>query len=258
MLFSKTTFIGIDPTAGEKPFSYTAFDDELNLLALGLGNMEEVLAFCAGQQRAVVAACAPRRINQGVMANPDVRVTLSPSPRPGRWENFRMVDFLLRQHNINIIQTPGKEEECPNWMLVGFSLYNRLEELGYDPFPNDEAERLYLEVYPHASYTVILDVLPFSKYTLEGRLQRQLALFERGVKVSDPMRIFEEITRYRLLHGILPLEKLHTTGELDALIAAFTAFLATNQPDQVTFLGDLEEGQIVLPVSKLKSKYSNS
>jgi len=256
MLFSQTTFIGIDPTAGERPFSYAALDNELNLLALNVGNMEEVLAFCAGQQRAVVAACAPRRLNQGLMADPEVRGNLSPSPRVGRWENFRTVDFMLRQHNINIPMTPRNEEDCPNWMRVGFVLYRRLEELGYTPYSDETAERQYIEVYPHASYTILLEVLPFSKYSLEGRLQRQLALFERGIKITDPMQFFEEITRYRLIHGILPFETLHSTGELDALIAAYTAWLTSTRPDQITFLGDPEEGQVALPTKKLKSKYS--
>ena len=40
------------------------------------------------------------------------------------------------------------------------------------------------------------------------------------------MEFFEEVTRHRLRHGILPLEKLYTPGELDALTAAYLAWLA--------------------------------
>jgi predicted RNase H-like nuclease len=43
--------------------------------------------------------------------------------------------------------------------------------------------------------------------------------------------------------------------ELDALVAAYTAWLAGMQREQVMFLGDETEGQIVLPVSELKPKY---
>ena len=93
--------------------------------------------------------------------------------------------------------------------------------------------------------------------SLEGRLQRQLALHERRVAVYDPMRIFEEFTRFRLLSGILPLGDLHSPGELDALVAAYTAWLAAKQPGSVTLLGDPDEGQVILPVAELKGRYGS-
>jgi hypothetical protein len=255
MFFVDTTFVGIDPTAGERPFVYAALDHELEMLALGQGSIDDVLAFAAGQSRALVAVCAPRQPNQGMMARAEVRNRLSPPPNPGRWANFRMADYLLRQHNIRIPQTPARLEDCPNWMRMGFILFRRLEELGYRQYPEDGTERLYLEVYPHASYVVLLGGVPFPKHSLEGRLQRQLVVYEQGINVPDPMRIFEEITRHRLLNGILPLDDLYTPGELDALVAAYTAWLAASQPEAVALLGDAEEGQIVLPVAELKSSY---
>ncbi len=255
MFFTHTTFLGIDPTAGQRPIAYTALDNELNLLALGQGAMDDVLAFAAGQQQAVVGICAPKQANLGKMSDPDVRRKLSPPPNPGRWENFRMADYLIRQHNITMPQTPGNEKDCPNWMRVGFSLFRRMEKLGYLSFPCENAARQYLEVYPHACYTVLLGVTPFSKYTLEGRLQRQLVLLEQGMHVADPMLFFEEITKYKLLKGILPLEGLYNPGELDALVAAYTAWMAANHPERVTVLGDVDEGQVVLPAAEIKARY---
>jgi hypothetical protein len=255
MLFTNTTFLGIDPTAGQRPITYTALDNDLNLLALGQSSTDEVLAFVAGQQQTVAGVCAPRRLNQGIMTDPEVRANLSPPPSPGRWENFRMADYLIRQHNIAIPQTPNKEKDCPNWMRMGFILFQRMEKLGYQTYPCENATRQYLEVYPHASYTVLLGVAPFSKYTLEGRLQRQLALLEQGIHVADPMLFFEEITKYKLLKGVLPLEGLYNPGELDALAAAYTAWVAANYPNRVTILGDESEGQIVLPAAEIKARY---
>ena len=55
-LFTETTFVGIDPTAGQRPFVYAALNAELQLLAIGLGEINNVLAFVAGQQQALVAA----------------------------------------------------------------------------------------------------------------------------------------------------------------------------------------------------------
>jgi Protein of unknown function (DUF429) len=255
MFYTNSTFIGIDPTAGEKPFVYAAMDHELRLLALGHGSIDDVMAFAAGQRQAIVGVCAPRQPNQGVMARPDIRQNLSPPPNPGRWSNFRLADYLLRQHNLSIPQVPSDEFQAPNWMRNGFALFHRLEMLGYRTYPEPGADRQNLEVYPYACYAVMLGVLPFPKLSLEGRLQRQLALFEHDIDVPDAMRIFEEITRHRLLKGVLPLETLFTAGELDALVAAYTAWLAAMHAEKVTLLGDPHEGQIVLPGVELKSRY---
>ena len=256
MFSTDVTYIGIDPTAGERPFLYAAIDHEMNLLALGDGSIDDVLAFCAGQRRAWVAVCAPRRPNIGMMHRDDVRENLSPLPTPGRWTNYRVADYYLRQHNIHIPHTPARIDECPNWMRMGFALFNRLEGLGYCTYPDDHAERLNLEIYPHAGFTALLGVIPFPKHNIEGRIQRQLVLYENKLQVPDPMRIFEEITRFRLLHGVLPLEDLYSAGELDSLIAAFTAWMAAHKPESISILGDPEEGQVVLPVPKLKESYS--
>lgn len=249
------TFIGIDPTAGQKPFTYAAIDQDLKLLALGSGSMDEVLAFVGGQRQAYAAVCAPRRTSQGVMGRSDVREQLSPPPKPGRWSGFRLSEYQLRQHNISCPKTPDKEEDCPGWMRMGFTLYRRLEQIGYCTYPSQEAPLQWLEVYPHAGYCALLGVTPFPKYTLEGRIQRQLALDQAEVRVPDAMRLFEEITRHRLLQGLLPLDDLYSPAELDALLAAYTAWLSANQPGDVTLLGHPEEGQIVIPVRELKHKY---
>ncbi len=255
MFYTNTTFIGIDPTAGEKPFVYAALDHELRLLALGQGKIDDILAFAAGQRQALVGVCAPRGPNHGLMTRSEVRQNLSPPPNPGRWENFRMADYLLRQHNLSIPQTPADEAQAPNWMRSGFALFHRLEALGYQLYPQTNAERQCLEVYPYASYAVMLGVLPLPKHSLEGRLQRQLALYDHKVDVPDAMRFFEEITRHRLLKGVLSLEMLYSAGELDALVAAYTAWLAAFHPEQVARLGDPQEGQVVLPAVELKARY---
>jgi len=255
MFFTSSTFIGIDPTAGEKPFCYAVLDQELRLLALGGGTIEDMLAFTGGQHQAFVAVCAPRQPNTGVMARREVRQSLSPMPASGRWMNFRMADYLLRQHNISIPQTPDSDDSCPQWMRNGFLLFRRLQEQGYALYPSEGAERQALEVYPYAGYAALLGVLPLPKHSLEGRIQRQLMLHEQRINLYDPMRVFEEITRHRLLKSILPLENLLSAGELDALLGAFTAWRAALNPEQVELLGDADEGQIVLPTA-LKESYA--
>lgn len=255
MFYDNTTFVGIDPTAGQKPFVFSALDQDRRLLALGEGDIEDVLAFVAGLRTAFVAVSSPSRPNQGVLKRPELRRELNPAPRPGRWRNFRLVEYQLRQHNLYAPQTGDSAEECPMWMQMGFKLYKGLGSIGYKPFPQPDAALQWMEVYPHACYASILGVIPFQKNSLEGRLQRQLALHERSVDVPDGMRIFEEITRHRLLNGILPLEDLHSPEELDALVAAYTAWQAATNPEEVCIMGHPDEGEIILPVASLKPRY---
>jgi hypothetical protein len=255
MLFNQTTFVGIDPTAGVKPFTYAAVDSDLKLLVLGRGSMEDVLAFLAGQRRAYAAVSAPRSPNRGVMDKPEVRGDLSPPPRPGRWTNFRLAEYQLRQHNISCPQTPSDESKVQKWVRNGFTLFRRMEGLGYCPFPHEDAALQSLEVYPHACFCALLGHTPFPKNTLEGRIQRQLILHEVELRIVDPMRIFEEITRHRILQGQLSLVDLYDQDELDALVAAYTAFLAATDPGKIHLLGHPEEGHLVLPVAELKSRY---
>lgn len=256
MFSSQTTYIGIDLTAGKRPLTYTALDSGLRLLAMGEGSLNDVLAFLAGQRQAVAAICAPQRPNQGLMDQEELRARLTPVPRPGRWNDFRLAEYQLRQLKISCPQTPRQEVDAPTWMQIGFNLYRRIEGMGYQAFspdgsPDVPATLRYIEVYPHASYTIWLKKPPLPKNTLEGRLQRQLVLYAEKLRIPDPMDFFEEITRHRLMQGVLPFENLYTPSELDTLTAAYTAWLAGNQPQRVAFLGSQQEGQVAVPAHSL-------
>jgi hypothetical protein len=255
MFFTDPSFIGIDPTAGRKPFTYAALDNDLHLTALGTGSLDEVLAFMAAQSQAIVAVCAPRRPSQGLMSRPQVRDRLSPPPRPGRYTDFRVAEYLLRQHGISCYKTPADEKSCPNWVKMGFSLYNRLERMDYHPFPARKHALQFLEAYPHASFCTLLGRAPLSKQTLEGRIQRQLVLHQQNLDIPDPLDLIKDITPQRLLDGEWPLDHLYSPAELDALVAAYTAWQAGTHPDQITPLGDDAEGLVILPVTELKSHY---
>jgi predicted nuclease with RNAse H fold len=256
MLFKDSVFIGIDPSSGEDSLTYAVLDKDLHLLALSQQKLNTVSAFVGGQKSAVVGVNAPRRLNQGLMKQDAVRDDLKPQPSPGRYTAFRVAEYLLFQRNIRIPRTPAKISNCPGWIQVGFKLYRNLEEMGFMDFPAKNKGQLILEVYPHAAFTVLLERIPFLKKTLEGRLQRQLLLHSLSLPVPDPMLLFEEITRYKILRGELPLEGLHSVEELEALMAAYLAWKAASEPDAVNLLGDARDGQIVLPSKDLKPKYT--
>jgi hypothetical protein len=84
------------------------------------------------------------------------------------------------------------------------------------------------------------DLLPHR--SLEGRLQRCAILYEQGLPLKDPVDMLEEITRYKLVQGILPLESLPSSKELDALVTAYLAWMSFSRPGQI-----VQKDERVLP-----------
>lgn len=168
---------------------------------------------------------------------------------------MRLAEHELHEHGIIISPTPARIKSCPAWMQMGFECYRKLDELGFKPYPSEDNPQQILETHPHASFCALLGQIPLPKPTLEGKLQRQLVLYEQVSGLNDPMEIFEEITRHKLMKGILPLEPLYALEELDAIIAALTVYLALLHPENTISIGNQQEGYIVLPVSGLKEMY---
>jgi len=108
----------------------------------------------------------------------------------------------------------------------------RLGQLELEAFSR-ESHRGWLETNTQECYQALIGQELFSRRTLEGRIQRSLILYDEGFQITDPMDFFEEITRHKLLQGVLPLESLRSAKELDALAAAFVAWLTVNRPNQV-------------------------
>jgi hypothetical protein len=138
---------------------------------------------------------------------------------------------------------------------AGLRLYSALAARGFDFYPSDDCPYRMLETHPHAAFCALLGRAPLSKPSFEGRMQRQLVLHERGLRLRDPMDFLEEITRHRLLNGILPTEVLYSPEQLDALVAAYTAWVASEKAAELSHLGAREEGLIYLPARDLKDKY---
>ena len=256
MLFDANLFVGVDPSGGRKPFTYAALDHNGKLVALSGCEVEDVLAFLGGQPGVLMAVSSPPRPSKGLVRQDDVRQNLPPLRISGRSLDMRLAEHQLRERGINIAMTPARKEFCANWVQAGFDFYHRIEGMGFVPYPTPGATHQWLETHPHAIFCALLGQLPLAKPTLEGRQQRQLVLYEHGVGIRDPMEFFEEITRHKLLKGILPLDQIYTGEELDAIAAAYMAYLAGRHPERIGKVGDAQEGQIFLPVLELKAKYS--
>jgi len=253
MLFSKTTFIGIDLSGGRHPFTYAVLDEDCQLVALSAGEVEEVLAFLGNQEGTLVAINAPHCPNLGLVRKKMEEQSLTPGHLRG--VDMRLAEHELRERGVSVSPTSSRPETCAAWMQAGFDFHGKLDGMGFKLYPTENASHQWLETHPHAAYCTLLGKLPLPKPTLEGRLQRQLILYEQGMGIKDPMEFFEEITRHKLLRGVLPMEFIYASQELDTLMAAYVAYCTVSHPQDMILIGDKQEGQIALPVGELKERY---
>jgi hypothetical protein len=248
MAFKPLAYIGINISGGHRPYTLAALDADFHLLALSRGEELEVLGFCAGSNSVLVTINAPARPNTGLMNDPEFRQKLASPPHAGRRINMRVAEYEARLRGLIVPRTPAIIEDSPGWMRSGFNLYKSLANLEYKPFPEEGSARQWLESQSETFFYALLGAIPFEANSLEGRIQRQLALYDRQLPVSDPMNFFEEVTRFRLLRSILPVEDIFSPPELNALGMAYLGWLTVNEPHKITRLGAAEEGQITVPV----------
>jgi hypothetical protein len=241
-------YIGIDIGAGPKPVTFIALDEDQQPLAIGEGDLPDVLAFAAGQSNGAVAAInSAARPSSGRLAREAVRSALNLPSGKGRYASMRQLEFELIQAGFEVPPAPPSVDKGQPWVKRGFALVERLESMEYLPFPHESSPRQWMEVQADAAFWSLLGVTPLPAGTLEGRIQRQLALLDQGLKVPDAMDFFEEITRYKLLKSNLPTKNIFPQPEINAWIAAHTAWLAHNQPERVQRFGEPEEGFLYLP-----------
>ncbi|MGD2057897.1 MAG: DUF429 domain-containing protein [Anaerolineales bacterium] len=257
MFFTDVVYVGVDPRAGDRPVQYAALDQELKLIALDEVSFESLFAFIASLDQALVAVDAPQSPNKGLMERPVIRERYNLQPGGDTWRTWRVCEYELRSRNIRLYNTPRDPGDAQGWVQRGFELCRRLEGMGFRSYVQGDGPHncMFMEARSHAGYTVVLERRPFSKETLEGRLQRQLVLYLEGLELDNPMHALEEITRHHLLSGHLPLERLQEPDSLDALMAAYTAYLVGKHPERVSQVGEREEGLITLPTPELKDLY---
>lgn len=243
---SPSVYIGIDSFPGVPPFSLAALDENRQLLALSSGPLAEMVAYSAGPSEAVVAVNAPPRPNLGLAQRQPPFPEMEAQVNIRQMHNLRLAEAELRLKGYNVPRTFSNSDQCQGWMQRGFTFHSHIQTLGYAQYPSNHP-RTWLETQADACYQMLLGVVPFNGSTLEGRIQRQLVLRDQHLPVADAMIFFEEITRYKLLRGILPAEAIHTSTELNALMAALVAWLAVHAPQRLTSYGDPDEGVIYLP-----------
>ena len=241
------TFIGIDPGDARQPYTLAAMDGDRSILVLSQGSIQDVLAYASGKASALVAVSGPLGFNGGLLAQDAVRATLEPVPKPGEWTDARLAEYQLSVRGAPVSRTPTAGRFCPKWIQRAIEVSSCLRQLGFALFTAQDSARQLLEAPAETGYWSLLGTLPFPSASLEGRLQRQLVLHAEKLPVSDPMDFFEEVTRFKLLKGILPVKDIYSAPELNALLAAYTAWLVVHKPERVEHFGVEDEVIIYIP-----------
>lgn len=157
---------------------------------------------------------------------------------------------LSELNSVTVCITARSKSESAKSANIRSMFYEQLGKMSFLPYPARNDMRHWFKTDPNESFSTLVQRKLLSRRTLEGRIQRALILYERGLQINDPMEFFEEITRYKLIQGILPVENLYTPNQLDALVASYIAWLAVNRPEQVEMLPD----KMVLPREQLEDE----
>jgi len=255
---SEELYLGVELTAGKRPWTLVALDGDLRIAEKRSGPMDSVLGFIEPLPSAVVAVDAPAAPNRGLMRQAAVRRSLGLTARGKRWADWRVCEVELRRRNLRLYNTPSTVRAAPAWMRAGFAFYRRLADFGYTALVEraSPAARLHIEVHPHACFAVLLGRRPVLKSGLEGRMQRQMVLYMEGIDLPNPTDAFEAITRQTILQGRWPLDDLLEHDELDALAGAYTAYLVRQRPGRISQVGERQEGLITLPADELLDFYA--
>ena len=149
------------------------------------------------------------------------------------WDVAEALTCLDKYENLCLaISVPSRPREAH------IDFREKIRHAGFQSYSTKSAEKQIIETNPQHCFRAFIGQTPLSRRTLEGRLQRSAVLYEQGLQITDPVDIFEEVTRYRLVQGILPLENIYSSKELDVIVAAYVAWLAINRPGQIVLKGD--------------------
>jgi len=109
----------------------------------------------------------------------------------------------------------------------------KIAQAGFEPFSMKSSTFQWIEMDAQDCFRTLVGQKPLSRRSLEGQIQRALILYDEGLQINDPMDFFEEITRHKLMQGILPLENIYSSKQLDALVAAHLAWMTTHRSGQI-------------------------
>lgn len=249
MDLSLTRFIGIDLSGTRGCFTCAVLDENRRIQFRGEVTQVEWQAKLSECSIAIAAITSPMTLNEGVMADDAKRSQLPIPPPSKRYTSLRLCEYELLMRGFTPTRTPARYEDCSPALQRALRFSSELAAQGFQRWPSPGAERQLMEIHPDSAYAQLLGAKLNPSKTLEGRIQRQLLLQEEHLNVRDPMIFFEEVTRHKMLTGQMPEGILISPAELNALVAAYTAWSAYTNPTGITRLGETNEGHIILPAN---------
>ena len=159
----------------------------------------------------------------------------------GKWDSSETLSCLQEYENTLLaINVPSAKRGQDAYQ----ELIKKLPQVDFKLFLPMQESRQWLETNAQDCFRILSGHKLLPRRSLEGRLQRSAILNEQGLRIKDPVDLFEEITRYKLIQGILPLEDLPSSNGLDALVAAYLAWMSFNRPGRIAL-----QGEFVLPTA---------
>ena len=159
-----------------------------------------------------------------------------------KWDSSTTLSYLQESETsllgINIPSTQSGQK-------LYTDLTKKLAQAGFQPFSPKNQPKQWVVTNAQDCFRILSGHHLLPRRSLEGRLQRSAILYEHGVHLKDPVEMFEEITRFKLIQGILALDELPSSNELDALVAAYLAWLSLNRPGRIA-----PKGELVLPAEE--------
>lgn len=240
-------YVGIELAGGRKGFTCAILGVGLHIEFLGSVTPLEWQTIVANGARVFAALNTPLTMNGGFMADADYRARLKITNNSARLRDMRVCEYQLSQHGMPCNRTPLDVGRFSQSLQRSLKFASEMGMNGFQFWPTADAARQMMETQADAAYAALLGIKPFAMNSLEGRIQRQLLLQSKGLNVPDAMQFFEEVTRHRLLSGKLPDDRVLPAPRLNALVSAYTAWVAANRPGDYSLIGEPEEGQIILP-----------
>jgi len=159
-----------------------------------------------------------------------------------KWDIAEALSYLRNyEKSTLVINTPSTKKGRE----VYADLRKKAVQAGYKAYLETSEPKRWLETDAQDCFRALGGHKLLPRRALEGRLQRAAILYEQGLQLTDPVDMFEEVTRYKLIRGILPLENLPSLRELDALVAAYLAWMSLNRPARIVVTGEF-----VVPASE--------
>jgi len=137
----------------------------------------------------------------------------------------------LKEYKSVLLAVSSTAQKREHIKYSGFK--EKIAQAGFEPFSMKSNTLQWIEMDAQDCFRALVEQKPLPRRSLEGQIQRALILYDEGLQINDPMDFFEEITRHKLIQGILPLENIYSSKQLDALVAAYLAWMTTHRSGQI-------------------------